>query len=76
MRPGRASAESRHAFHLPSSVALKVSERAQGLRGATASNVQKPATLETGLVVHVPLFIKEGEIIKVSTADGSYMGRA
>ena len=61
---------------LPSSVALKVTESAEGLKGDTASNVQKPATLETGFVVHVPLFIKEGEIIKVSTADGSYMGRA
>ncbi len=61
---------------LPSSVALKVVESADGLRGDTASNVQKPAKLETGLTVQVPLFIKEGEIIKVSTADGSYLGRA
>jgi elongation factor P len=61
---------------LPGSVNLKVTESAEGLRGDTASNVQKPATMETGLVVQVPLFIKEGEIIKVSTADGSYMGRA
>jgi elongation factor P len=38
--------------------------------------VQKPATCETGLVVQVPLFIKAGELIKVSTADGSYLGRA
>jgi elongation factor P len=61
---------------LPSSVALKVVESAEGLRGDTASNVQKPAKMETGLTVQVPLFIKEGEIIKVSTADGSYLGRA
>lgn len=61
---------------LPSSVTLKVVESAEGVKGDTASNVQKPATLETGLVVQVPLFIKEGEEIKVSTADGSYMGRA
>ncbi len=61
---------------LPTSVALKVTESADGVKGDTASNVQKPATLETGLIVQVPLFIKEGEIIKVSTADGSYMGRA
>ena len=60
---------------LPSSVALKVVESAEGLKGDTASNVQKPATLETGLVVKVPLFIKEGEVIKISTADGSYLGR-
>jgi elongation factor P len=38
--------------------------------------VQKPAKLETGLVVQVPLFIKEGEIIKISTEDGSYLGRS
>ena len=61
---------------LPTSVALKVIESAEGLRGDTASNVQKPAKLETGVTVQVPLFIKEGEIIKVSTADGSYLGRA
>lgn len=61
---------------LPSSVVLKVTESAEGIKGDTASNVQKPATLETGLIVNVPLFIKEGEMIKVSTSDGSYMGRA
>ena len=61
---------------LPASVNLKVIESPEGLRGDTASNVQKPATMETGLVVQVPLFIKEGEMIKVSTSDGSYMGRA
>jgi len=61
---------------LPSTVSLKVIESAEGIKGDTASNVQKPAKLETGLVIQVPLFIKEGEIIKVSTADGSYMGRA
>ncbi|MBP6507347.1 MAG: elongation factor P [Opitutaceae bacterium] len=60
---------------LPSTVALKVIESADGIKGDTASNVQKPAKLETGLIVQVPLFIKEGEIIKVSTADGSYLGR-
>ena len=42
----------------------------------TASNVQKPATLETGLVVNVPLFIKEGELVKIDTRTGAYMGRA
>jgi len=55
---------------------LKVTESSEGIKGDTASNVQKPATTETGLVVQVPLFIKEGELIKVSTADGSYLGRA
>jgi elongation factor P len=62
-------------IELPSTVALKVTESSDGIKGDTASNVQKPATLETGLVVQVPLFIKEGEIIKVSTIDGSYLGR-
>ncbi len=61
---------------LPSSVVLKVVESPEGLKGDTASNVQKPATMDTGLVVQVPLFIKEGEMLKISTADGSYMGRA
>ena len=63
-------------IELPSSVNLKVTESSDGIKGDTASNVQKPATLETGLVVSVPLFIKEGEIIRISTSDGSYMGRA
>ena len=43
---------------------------------ATLTHVQKPATLETGLVVQVPLFIKEGDLLKISTADKCYMGRA
>jgi len=60
---------------LPSTVTLKVVESAEGVKGDTASNVQKPAKLETGLVVQVPLFIKEGEIIKISTIDGTYLGR-
>lgn len=60
---------------LPASVALKVIESAEGIKGDTASNVQKPAKLETGLVVQVPLFIKEGEVIRVSTIDSTYLGR-
>ena len=61
---------------LPSTVTLKVVESAEGIKGDTASNVQKPAKCETGLMIQVPLFIKAGELIKVSTADGSYLGRA
>ncbi len=61
---------------LPSAVNLKIIESADGLKGDTASNVQKPAKLETGLVVQVPIFIKEGELIRISTADGTYLGRA
>jgi elongation factor P len=63
-------------IELPPSVTLKVVESAEGIKGDTASNVQKPATMETGLVVQVPLFIKEGEELKISTTDGSYMGRS
>lgn len=61
---------------LPASIEMKVIESAEGVKGDTASNVQKPATLETGLTIQVPLFIKEGEVIRVGTADRSYMGRA
>jgi elongation factor P len=53
-----------------------VVESAEGIRGDSANNVQKPATLETGKIINVPLFIKEGEMIKVSTVDGTYMSRA
>ena len=63
-------------IELPSSVVLKVVESAEGIRGDSANNVQKPATLETGKIINVPLFIKEGEMIKVSTVDGTYMSRA
>ena len=61
---------------LPSTVTLKVTESAEGVRGDSANNVQKQAKLETGKVINVPLFIKEGELIKVSTLNGDYLGRA
>ncbi len=61
---------------LPSSVNLRVVESAEGVRGDSANNVQKPAKLETGRTIQVPLFIKEGETIKVDTRTGAYMGRA
>jgi elongation factor P len=61
---------------LPASVVLRVAESAEGVRGDSANNVQKPATLETGKVVTVPLFIKEGELVKIDTRTGQYMGRA
>ena len=61
---------------LPSSVLLLVTESAEGVRGDSANNVQKPATLETGKIIQVPLFIKEGEKVKVDTRTGQYMGRA
>ncbi len=61
---------------LPSTVTLRVTESPEGVRGDSANNVQKPATLETGKVINVPLFIKEGELIKVDTRTGGYLGRA
>jgi elongation factor P len=61
---------------LPPSVDLKVVETEPGLKGSTVSNVTKPATLETGLVVQVPPFISEGEKIRVSTSESTYLERA
>jgi elongation factor P len=61
---------------LPPSVIMTVTRTEPGIKGATVSNVTKPATLETGLVVQVPPFINEGEKIKVSTAEQSYLERA
>jgi len=63
-------------LELPSSVQLKVIEAPEGLRGDTASNVTKPAVLESGKTVNVPLFIQEGEMVKIDTRTGAYMGRA
>ena len=61
---------------LPATVDLKVVETEPALKGATVSNVTKPAKLETGLVVQVPPFITEGEVIRVSTSEGTYQERA
>jgi elongation factor P len=61
---------------LPPNVDLTVVETEPGIKGATVSNVTKPAKLETGLVVQVPPFIVEGEKIRVSTAESAYMERA
>jgi len=63
-------------IELPSSVILTVSDAPGGIRGDSANNVQKPVTLETGIVVQAPLFIKTGEKIKVDTRTGKYMERA
>lgn len=60
----------------PNFVELKVSETEPGFKGDTATNVTKPATLETGAVIYVPLFIEEGEMIRVDTRTGEYMERA
>jgi elongation factor P len=63
-------------IEIPSSVDLKVIETAPGIKGATASAQKKPATLETGLVVQVPSFINEGELVRIGTENGDYLGRA
>ena len=61
---------------LPKTVDLKVVETAPGLKTATVTNVLKPATTETGLVVPVPNFINEGDVIRVDTESGAYISRA
>jgi elongation factor P len=61
---------------LPATVDMTVVATEPGLKGATVSNVTKPATLETGLVVQVPPFINQGEKIRVNTAEGTYVERA
>ena len=61
---------------LPASVDLKVIETEPAIKSATVTNVTKPAKTETDLVIQVPQFIKEGESIRVNTADGTYLGRA
>jgi len=63
-------------IELPQSVELEVVETEPELKGATASASAKPATLETGLVVQVPQFIKVGEKIRVDTSEGKYIERA
>jgi len=60
----------------PPHIELKVTETDPGLRGDTATGGQKPAKLETGAVVRVPLFINEGEVIRVDTRTGQYISRA
>jgi elongation factor P len=61
---------------LPASVELTVTETEPGVKGDTVSNVTKPATLETGAVVQVPLFVNPGEKIKVDPREGRYISRA
>ena len=65
--------------HAPKTVAnfveLAVSRTDPGLRGDTAQGGTKPATLETGVVVQVPLFLNDGDVVKVDTRTGEYLGR-
>src|SRR5207302_5815020 len=61
---------------LPASVELTVSETEPGVKGDTVSNVMKPATLETGAIVQVPLFVNQGDRIKVDPREKRYISRA
>ena len=61
---------------LPASVELTIAETEPGIQGDRVSGARKPATLETGFVVQVPLFVNEGDVIKVDTRTGEYITRA
>jgi elongation factor P len=63
-------------IELPQTVDLKVIETVPAIKGATATNQMKPATLETGVVVQVPPFIDEGDVIRVNTETAEYLSRA
>jgi len=61
---------------LPIAVQLEVVQTEPGFKGNTATGGTKPATMETGVVVQVPLFISQGEVLKIDTRDGSYIEKA
>jgi elongation factor P len=61
---------------VPSAVEMKVAQTEPGVRGDTATGATKPATLESGVTVQVPLFIEEGELVRVDTRSGEYVSRA
>ncbi len=60
----------------PTFVELQITQTEPGVKGDTATNATKPATLETGAEIRVPLFINEGEMIRIDTRTGEYMERA
>jgi elongation factor P len=60
---------------VPQHVTLRVTHTEPGVRGDTATNVLKPATVETGATVSVPLFVNEGDLIRVDTSSGGYLDR-
>jgi len=64
------------AIELPISVQLQVAKTVPGVKGDSVSNNTKPATLETGLQVQVPLFVNEGDLLQIDTRTGEYQGRA
>ena len=61
---------------MPVKTVLRVTHSEPGIKGDTATNTLKPATLETGVEVRVPLFINEGDLVQIDTRDGSYLARA
>ena len=61
---------------LPAAVALAVTETEPGIQGDRVSGARKPATLQTGLVLQVPLFVNIGDVLKVDTRSGEYLTRA
>lgn len=63
-------------IELPNVVELTVTETEPSIKGNTASGGSKPATMDTGLVVQVPFFINEGDVLKINTQDGTYISRA
>lgn len=60
---------------MPVKTTMKITYTEPGLKGDTATNATKPATVESGATVRVPLFVNEGEVIEIDTRDGSYVGR-
>lgn len=63
-------------MELPSTITVKITYTEPGLKGDTATNTTKPATIETGAEIRVPLFINEGEMVKINPNTGEYQGRA
>ena len=63
-------------IELPNNMEIKVAEAAEGVRGDTSSAPTKPVTLANGVVIQVPLFIKQGDVVKVRTEDNTYISRA
>lgn len=63
-------------IQVPAAVELKIAQCDPAVKGNSATSRNKPATLETGLVVHVPEYLKEGEVVKVDTRTGEYLSRA
>ena len=63
-------------IELPIKIELKVTEAPPDTKGNSGGNVTKPVTLETGLVVNAPMFIKEGDVLRVDTRSGEYVERA